>query len=94
MVFSLELGLKAQSNNAIAPNFLEPIQQFIEIQQQQEATNLTHQIFQEIPHIDPETKQHFRRQIYLLIELYHNFYTAIEKYYSSNNQLLRRISMI
>ncbi|MEM1255646.1 MAG: hypothetical protein AAGI69_24680 [Cyanobacteria bacterium P01_H01_bin.21] len=73
--------------------FIEPIRQLIESQQTYEQLNLTREIFQEIPHIDPEVAQRFKAQIHLFVEMYLNFYKAIGHYYMDAPDLLRRIAV-
>lgn len=88
-----ELYLAACQQQQLNSRFIEPISQLLELKLKQEE-NLFRRIFQEIPHIDRETRQRFNRQTYLLLEMYSNFCTAIEHYYSSAPHLLRRVSAV
>ncbi|MGB3637878.1 MAG: hypothetical protein WBA39_09935 [Rivularia sp. (in: cyanobacteria)] len=81
-------GLKMDSS------FLNPIRKLINCQQNSEAQNITHQIFQDIDCIDEQTKQRLKAQMHLFAEIYTNFYNAIFDYYSHTNSLLRRVSAI
>ncbi len=81
-------GLKVDSG------FVNPIRKLISSQQNSEAKNITHQIFQEIYGVDEQTKQRLKAQMYLFAEIYTNFYNAIFENYSHTNSLLRRVSAI
>lgn len=81
-------GLKMDSS------FLNPFRKLISCQQNSEAQNITHQIFQDIDCIDEQTKQRLKAQMHLFAEIYTNFYNAIFDYYSHPNSLLRRVSTI
>jgi len=75
-------------------NFIESIRKLIVNLQNSKLDNISHKIFQQISHIDQQTKQRLRGQIYLFAETYINYHDAILNYYSSNNSLLRRVSAI
>ena len=91
---NFELYLTACERLELDSRFIEPMRQLVNTKLKGEPENLTRRIFQEIPHIDRETRQRFRRQAYLLIEMYNNFHTAISHYYSFAPNLLRRVSAI
>lgn len=75
-------------------SFIEAMRKLINSWQNSDVKNMTHQIFQEIPHIDQQTKQRFKAQAFLFVEIYNHFYSAIVNYYSYPNSLLRRVSVI
>ena len=81
-------GLKMDSS------FLNPIKKLIGSQQNSEAKNIAHQIFQDIHRVDEQAKQRLKTQIHLFAEIYINFYNAIFDYYSDTNSFLRRVSAI
>lgn len=60
----------------------------------QPSVNLSRRIFQEIDPIELAMKKRLKGQTYLLIELFNNFYQAIEKHYSSTVQLLQKVTDI
>ncbi len=91
---NFELYLAASEWLELEPGFIEPIRKLVNTKLKNERGNLSHCIFQEIPHIDRETRQRFRQQTYLFVEMYNNFYTAIGRHYSSTPELLRRVSVI
>lgn len=91
---NFEIYLKACERFELGDRFMDPIRQLVTTKLKSEQENLTRRIFQEIVHIDKETKQRFRGQTYLFIEMYNNFHTAIWKHYSSTSNLLRRVSAI
>ncbi|MDJ0899532.1 MAG: hypothetical protein QNJ55_12040 [Xenococcus sp. MO_188.B8] len=91
---NFELYLAACERLKLDSRFIYPIRKLVNTNLKGEQKNLTRRIFQEIPHIDRETRQRFRRQTYLFIEMYNNFHTAISHYYSSAPHLLRRVSAI
>ncbi|MDZ8262455.1 hypothetical protein [Nostoc sp. ChiQUE01b] len=74
--------------------FIKMIKQLITTKLNRESESLTRHIFQEIPHINEEMSQRLRRQIYLFVEIYNNFYKAIWNHYSNTSDLLRRIPTI
>jgi hypothetical protein len=74
--------------------FVNPIRKLISSQQNSQAKNITHQIFEEIYRVDEQTKQRLKAQMYIFAEIYTNFYNAIFDYYSHSNSLLRRVSAI
>ncbi|GEM_PF-1575534 len=78
----------------IDSEFLVPIRKLINNQSISKANNISRQIFQEFSHVDGQTKQRLKGQVYLFAQMYTNFYTAIFNYYSSSNTLLRRVSGI
>ncbi len=94
MFKNFELYLAAIEWLELEPDFIEPIRKLVNTKLKNERGNLSRAIFQEIPHIDRETRQRFRQQTYLFLEMYHNFYTAIGRYYSSASNLLRRVAVI
>jgi hypothetical protein len=53
--------------------------------------SLTRLIFQEIRAIDEVTVERLKRQAYLFVQLYDNFYTGVWQYYISDAPLLRRV---
>lgn len=81
-------------NLKVNSNFIESIQNLINHFRNSNIDNISYQIFQQISHIDEQTKQRFRRQNYLFIDICISYYQAIFDYYSSNNNLLRRVSDI
>ena len=74
--------------------FIDSIRRLVNTKLKRQPENLTHRVFQEIPHLDRETRQRFRGQIYLFMELYDNFSRGIWTYYKGANYLLRRVSAI
>ncbi len=93
-IANLELYLQTAEDLSINSSFLEVIKALINSQRNIKATNISHQIFKEISHIDKQTQQRLKSQIYLFAEIYSNFYTAIFNYYASTQVLLRRVSDI
>ncbi len=93
-VKNFEFYLKACEQAQLNTCFIEPIRQLVNTKLKRKPENLTCQIFQEFLHVDQETKQRFRGQTHLLIEMYNNFHRAIWNYYSSTSNLLRRVSAI
>lgn len=91
---NFESYLKACERVELDSSFIDPIRQLVNIKLKSEQENITRRIFQEILHIDKETRQRFMGQTYLLIEMYNNFHTAIWNHYSSTSNLLRRLSAI
>ncbi len=91
---NFEFYIKACERVQLDSCFINPIRQLANTKLKLEEENLTRRIFQEIPHIDQETRQRFRGQTYLFVEIYNNFYTAIWNHYSSASHLLRRVSAI
>ncbi|MBT9314436.1 hypothetical protein [Leptothoe spongobia] len=79
------------SRDELGSCFIEAIGELVSTQQQHKQINLGRSIFQEIPHIDPETVQRFKGQIHLFVEMYSNFYRAIGHYYLETPNLLRRL---
>ncbi|NEO48920.1 MAG: hypothetical protein F6K55_34450 [Moorea sp. SIO4A3] len=91
---NFEFYSKACERVELDSGFINPIRQLANSKLKLEPENLSRRIFQEIPHIDRQTKQRFRGQTYLFVEIYNNFYTAIWNHYSSASHLLRRVSAI
>ena len=91
---NFEFYIKACERVELDSRFIDPIRQLANTKLKLEPENLTRRIFQEIPHIDRETKQRFRGQTYLFMEMYDNFHQAIWNYYSSASHLLRSVSAI
>ena len=90
---NFELYLVALHRLELNPDFIEPIEKLVNIKLKNKH-NISHCIFEEIPYIDRETRQRFRQQTYLFLEIYNNFYTAIVQHYSSCPDVLRRVSVI
>ncbi|MBW4641947.1 MAG: hypothetical protein KME23_02825 [Goleter apudmare HA4340-LM2] len=90
---NFECYLQACERLKLDSDFLNPIRQLLNHLHNNQVENLNRRIFQEIPHIDQETKQRLRRQTYLFAEMYNNFYTAIFKYYSSSKDLCRQVAV-
>ena len=90
---NFELYLAALHRLELNPDFIEPIEKLVKTKLKNKH-NISHPIFEEIPYIDRETKQRFRQQTYLFLEIYNNFYTAIVSHYSSCPDVLRRVSVI
>ncbi|MBV6627146.1 MAG: hypothetical protein KI793_30115 [Rivularia sp. (in: Bacteria)] len=86
--------LRACETLKVNYSFIKSIQNLINYFQKSKLENISHQIFQQISHIDEPTKQRWQRQIYLFIETYTTYNNAIFDYYSSNHSLLRRVSDI
>ena len=86
--------LKACERTEIDPLFLVAVKKLARFNRENKQQSLTNSLFQEIYHLDEKTKQRFRGQIYLFVELYSYFHTAIWNYYSSTNNSQRRISLI
>ncbi|AOX03844.1 hypothetical protein BJP34_34370 [Moorena producens PAL-8-15-08-1] len=74
--------------------FIDPIRELVNRNLTGESENLIHRIFQDIAHVDQQTRQRLGDQIYLFIEMYNNFYRAIWNYYSCTSDLLRRVSAL
>lgn len=74
--------------------FIDPIRELVNRNMTGESENLIHRIFQDIGHVDQQTRQRLGDQIYLFIEMYNNFYRAIWNYYSCTSDLLRRVSAL
>ncbi len=91
---NFQLYLRTCERLEVDSGFIDPMRQLVNTKLKREQENLTRRIFQEIPHIDRETRQRFRGQTYLFIEMYDNFHRAIGQYYSSATHLLRRVSAI
>ena len=91
---NFKLYLTACERLELDSRFIDSIRQLVNTKLKREQENLTRRIFQEIPHIDRETRQRFRGQTYLFIEMYNNFHRAIGHHYSSAPHLLRRVSAI
>lgn len=90
---SFECYLKTCKQLDLNTDFIEILQRLVDTKLRHEA-NLIHSIFKQITWSEGEMKQRFKGQTYLFSELYHNFHTAIEHYYSSAPHLLRRVSAI
>ncbi|MDJ0734777.1 MAG: hypothetical protein QNJ47_12035 [Nostocaceae cyanobacterium] len=91
---NLQFYIQGCEKLEIESRFVNPIRQLLKNLQNIQAENFTHYIFEEIPHIDGETKQRLREQSYLFIEMYSNFHKAIWNYYSSTSNLLRQVLAI
>ena len=89
-----ELYLKTCEQIELDFNFIKPIRELVNTKFKSQLENIAYQIFQEINHIDSETRQRFRSQTYLFIEMYNNFYQAIWNHYSCSKILLRQVSAI
>ncbi len=89
-----ESYLKACQQASLHPHFLGWLKQIIRLNQTYKLHKSSPSIFQEIPPLEATTIERFRRQSYLFVELYCNFYKAIGNYYSSDSYLIRRISTI
>ncbi|NEO96848.1 MAG: iron-containing redox enzyme family protein, partial [Moorea sp. SIO3G5] len=74
--------------------FIDPIRELVNSNLTVESENLIHRIFQDIAHVDQQTRQRLGDQIYLFIEMYNNFCRAIWNYYSCTSDLLRRVSAL
>lgn len=71
----------------IETQFLAPIRKLTQLNYEDWHQSLIHYLFEEVPHLEKKTKQRFAGQIYLLIEMYNNFQSAIWNYYSSGDWL-------
>jgi hypothetical protein len=91
---NFELYLAACEWVDLASDFIEPIKQLVNTALKYEQQILSRPIFPESLQIDRKTKQRFREQTYLFVEMYKNFYIAIAHHYSSTPDLLRRVSAI
>ncbi len=91
---NFELYLAASEWLELNPGFIEPIRKLVNTKLKNQQGTFSHHIFENIPHIDRETRQRFEQQTHLFVEMYHNFYRAIARYYSSAPNLLRRVSVI
>ena len=91
---NFEYYLQACTRLELDSHFIYPIKQLVNTNLKREQINLSSCVFQEILHIDGETRQRFRGQIYLFMEIYDNFHRAIWNYYSSASHLLRSVSAI
>jgi hypothetical protein len=72
------------------------MRQHSDINRKGEHGNLTRLIFAEIPFMDNETLARMRRQMYLFVEMYDDFYSAIWNFYSpkTDADLVRRMSTL
>ncbi|AFY52802.1 hypothetical protein Riv7116_0194 [Rivularia sp. PCC 7116] len=86
--------LQACESLKVNYSFIESIQNLVNHFQKSKLDNISHKIFQQISHIDEQTKQRLQRQVYLFIETYTNYHNTIFYYYSSSTSLLRRVSDI
>ncbi len=86
--------LEACVRRGLDPRFIAPMRAHSEINRKGEHGNLTRLLFQAIPCIDPETVRRMRRQTYLFVELYDNFFTAIWKHYTTEKDWIRRVSAV
>ena len=93
-LLNFESYLQACDRLELDSRFLDPIEQLVNTKLKGERANLTRCVFQEILHMDRETRQRFRGQTYLFMEMYDNFHRAIWNYYSSASHLLRSVSAI
>ena len=91
---NFELYLKTCEQIELDSSFIEPIRKLVNTKLPSKLENTAYQIFQEIFHINRETRQRFRSQTHLFIEMYNNFYQAIWNHYSSSEILLRQVSAI
>ena len=91
---NFQLYLQACEQAELDYSFIEAIRKLVNYRLQSQAENIDERIFKEIPYIDRQTKQRFRRQVYLLVEIYDDFYRAIWNHYSSSENLLREIAAI
>ena len=86
-----DVFIEACNNKGLSEGFIGPMKTHSDININDEHGNLTRLIFAEIPAIDEQTVQRLRRQTYLFIEMYDNFYTAIWNHYSQNQQDFVRV---
>lgn len=86
--------LEACELNELDTLFLTPLNKLIRLNLENKHKNETRCLFREISHLDEKTKQRFLGQIHLFIEIYNNLHTSVWSYYSSTNNLLRRVSLI
>lgn len=86
--------LEACERTKVETQFLTSIRKLTYLNRENQHQSLTHYLFQEVPHLEEKTKQRFRGQIYLFVEMYHHFHSAIWNYYSSTSDLLRPVSLI
>ena len=91
---NFQLYLQACEQAELDFNFIQSIRELVNAGLQNQSENIAKRIFKEIPYIDRQTKQRFRRQVYLLVEIYDDFYRAIWNHYSSSENLLREIAAI
>ncbi len=91
---NFELYLKTCEEIKLDSSFIAPIRELVNTKLPSKLEKTAYQIFQEICHIDRETRKRFRSQTHLFIEMYNNFYEAIWNHYSSSEILLRQVSAI
>jgi Iron-containing redox enzyme len=91
-----DLFIEACEKNQLPPRFIRPMRQHSDINRKGEHGNLTRLIFAEIPFMDNETLARMRRQMYLFVEMYDDFYSAIWNFYSpkTDADLVRRMSTL
>ncbi|WP_019503714.1 hypothetical protein [Pleurocapsa sp. PCC 7319] len=89
-----QIYLAACERTKVDSQFLTFIRKLTQLNQENQHQRLIHSLFQEVPHLEEETKQRFRGQIYLFMEMYHHFHSAIWNHYSSTHDLLRSVSLI
>jgi hypothetical protein len=86
--------LEACERRKLNPAFIAPMRAHSEINRKGEHGNLTRLMFQTIPCIDTETVRRMRRQTYLFVEMYDNFFTAIWNHYTTAKDWVRQISKV
>lgn len=91
---NFELYLQTCEQAELDYGFIKSIKELVNIGLQNREKNIAEGIFKEITYIDRKTKQRFKRQIYLLVEMYDSFDRAIWNHYSNSENLLREIAAI
>jgi len=86
--------LEACERRGLDPHFIAPMRAHSEINRKGEHGNLTRMMFQAIPCIDQETVRRMRRQTYLFVEMYDNFFTAIWNHYTTAKDWVRQVSKV
>ncbi len=94
LIQAWEAYLNQLSPTSMDGLFLAAMQQFIQLKYEAQPEGLKHLIISELSPFEDLILERFQRQIHLVAELNHNFYTAIGNYYSSSPYLLRQISAI
>jgi hypothetical protein len=84
--------IEACERAGFAEDFVEPLRIHSNINIGAGHGNLTREIFEHIPAIDPATEARLRRQTPLFVDLYDGFYAGVWRHYTSDAPLLRRVS--
>jgi hypothetical protein len=84
--------VQACERRGIDENFIKPIRQHAEINMKGEHGSLARAMFSHLPALSEQAWLRMRAQTRLFVRIYDRFYTGIWNYYSTSNELLRRVS--